>query len=338
MTKPPYTITETAADYLARIVETAAELEYATDFRRDLRLHRVNRLRTIYSSLAVEGNPLSLGEVSAVIAGRLVAGRQADVTEVKNAYEAYDRIMGFDPYRLEDLLEAHRLMTQGLVRESGRFRSGEVGVFNGPVPIHLGARPRFVPQLMAELFGWAKASPLHPVLKSAAVHYEMEIIHPFADGNGRMGRLWQTLILAKWKEIFAWIPMESAVYSHRPQYYEAIAASSAQNDAGPFIEFSLSAILSSLLEQKEAQGKHRDEHRDGPGCELSETQQAVLRALEGGPLSRRELFEAIGLRGDSRAFKRHVEPLISAGLVSMTLPDSPSSKMQKYQLTRQSNT
>lgn len=338
--RPPYTITEKAADYLAGIVETVTALEYGTGFKRNLRLHRVNRLKTIHSSLAVEGNLLSLGEVSAVIEGKLVAGRQADIKEVKNAYEAYDSIMGFNPYRVEDFLEAHRLMTEGLVREAGRFRSGEVGVFNGAVPIHLGVRPQFVPDLVADLLRWARESELHPVLKSAVVHYEIEMIHPFADGNGRMGRLWQTLILAKWKEVFAWIPMESALYSNRPQYYRAIAESRAENDSGAFIEFSLSTILVSLREQQLEQKKHKDEHkdehkdkhRDERQAELSGVQRAVLEALKQGPLSRREIFEAIGLRGDFRAFKRHVEPLIDEGLISMTLPDKPSSRLQKYRL------
>ena len=152
MNKPPYTITEQAASYLAKIVETVTRLEYGTDFKRDIRLHHENRLRTIYSSLAIEGNTLSLGEVTAVIEGKRVAGRQADVKEVKNAYEAYDKIMTFDPYAVADFLEAHELMAAGLVDESGKFRKGDVGVFDGDKAVHIGARPQFVPDLMSELF------------------------------------------------------------------------------------------------------------------------------------------------------------------------------------------
>jgi Fic family protein len=248
--KPPYTITEKAADFLAKIVETVTRLEFGTDFKRDIKLHRKNRVRTIHSSLAIEGNSLSLGEVTAVIEGKTVAGRQEEIKEVKNAYEAYDRIMTFDPYAINDFLKAHHLMTQGLVKESGRFRSGDVGVFDGDRVAHIGARPQFIPQLMEELFGWAKKSELHPVLKSAILHYEIETIHPFADGNGRMGRLWQTLLLAKWNAIFMWVPMEAVLYQNRPQYYQAIEEARNANDSGVFIEFTLSAIFDIISIQK----------------------------------------------------------------------------------------
>ncbi len=201
--KPPYTITEKAADYLAKIVETVTRLEFGTGFKRDIKLHRENRLRTIHSSLAIEGNTLTLGEITAVIDGKAVAGKQTEIKEVKNAYEAYDKIMTFDPYASKDFLKAHNLMTQGLLSESCKFRSGDVGVFDGDAVVHIGARPQFVSQLMEDLFSWAKVSELHPVLKSAILHYEIETIHPFADGNGRMGRLWQTLLLAKWNPVFA---------------------------------------------------------------------------------------------------------------------------------------
>jgi Fic family protein len=247
--KPPYTITVKAADYLAKIVEAATRLEFGTDFKRDIKLHRQNRVRTIHSSLAIEGNTLSFDEVTAVIDGKLVAGKQEEIKEVKNAYEAYDKIMTFDPYAVKDFLKAHKLMMQGLINEAGKFRSGDVGVFDGDVAVHIGARPQFVPELITELFGWAKESELHPVLKSAIMHYELETIHPFADGNGRMGRLWQTILLAKWNEIFAWIPMESVLYQNRSQYYQAIAEARKANDSGLFIEFTLSALLDIITAQ-----------------------------------------------------------------------------------------
>ena len=327
--KPPYTITEKAADYLAKIVETVTKLEYGTGFKRDIRLHRENRVRTIYSSLAIEGNSLSLGEVAAVIEGRAVAGKQSDVREVKNAYKAYDRIMTFDPYSIQDFLIAHKLMTDGLINESGKFRSGDVGVFDGGKAIHIGARPKYVPGLMEELFRWAKASELHPVLKSAILHYEIETIHPFEDGNGRMGRLWQTLLLAKWNGIFAWIPMESVLYENRPQYYQAIENARKANDSGVFIEFTLSAVAEIIAIQEKHQVKHQEKHQ----VDLSGTQLAVLSALENGNLSRKEIFTAIEINGDSRSFKRHIEPLIAGGLIRMTVPDKPNSRLQKYRLT-----
>ncbi|MDR0588130.1 MAG: Fic family protein [Burkholderiales bacterium] len=253
--KPPFTITLKAADYLTKIAEAVTRLEFGTNFKRDIKLHRENRVRSIYSSLAIEGNSLTLGEMTAVIEGKLVAGKQIEIKEVKNAFDAYGKIMDFDPYSVKDFLKAHKLMTGGLVKESGKFRDGDVGVFDGDVVIHMGARPQFVPQLIKDLFMWAKASELHPILKSAIIHCEIEIIHPFADGNGRMGRLWQTLFLAKWKEVFAWIPMESVVFEKRPEYYQALQNVQRANDSGEFIEFTLSALLDTL----EQEVKHQSE-------------------------------------------------------------------------------
>jgi len=336
--KPPYIITEKAADFLAKIVEIVTHLEFGTNFKRDFKLHRENRVRTIHSSLAIEGNTLSLSDVSAVIQGKWVAGKQTEIKEVRNAYEAYDRIMTFDPYNIADFLNAHRLMTDGLVSEAGMFRSGDVGVFNGDVAVHIGARPQFVPGLMEELFVWASESDLHPVLKSAILHYEIETIHPFSDGNGRMGRLWQTLVLARWKTIFAWIPMESVIYANRPEYYNALYQGQHTGDCGTFIEFSLFALLSALqkmvsdllsAEPSEHQDKHQDKHQD----ELTDTQRMVLKTLQNKALSRKEIFAAIGMNGDSRCFRRHIEPLLKAGLIERTVPDKPSSRLQRYRLT-----
>jgi Fic family protein len=277
---------------------------------------------------------LSLDEVTDVINGKLVAGKQAEIKEVKNAFEAYDKIMTFDPFSVKDFLKAHKLMMDGLVKESGKFRNGDVGVFDGDVLIHAGARPQFVPQFIEDLFVWAKETELHPVMKSAVVHSEIETIHPFADGNGRMGRLWQTLLLAKWNPIFEWIPMESVVYQKRPEYYEALRKTQRDNDSGGFIEFNLSAILATVEAQAKQQERHKDEHIDKHRVErLSDTMIAVLKALKSKSLSRNELFEAIGMKNDFRAFKRNVEPLIEEGYIEMTVPDKPSSKLQKYRLS-----
>jgi Fic family protein len=327
--KPPYTITEKAADYLTKIVEIVTRLEFGSDLGRNIKLYRQNRVRTIYSSLAIEGNTLSMSEVTAVIDGKIVAGKQTDIKEVKNAYEAYDKIMTFNPYSVKDFLNAHNLMTQGLVVESGKFRSGDVGVFDGGVAIHIGARPQFVPQLIEDLFDWAKASELHPILKSAILHYEIETIHPFADGNGRMGRLWQTLLLAKWNAVFEWVPMESALYQNRHHYYAAIEFSRKANDSGVFIEFTLSAILE-IIEQ---QAKHQVKHEDKLQVELTDTQISILKLIKNKTLSRKNIFLEIGMNGDWRSFKRHIEPLLKKGLIEMTVPDKPNSRLQKYRLT-----
>lgn len=250
-----------------------------------------------------------------------MAGSQAEIKEVKNAYEAYDRVMAFDPYSVDDFLEAHRLMTEGLVGKAGRFR--------------IGARPQFVAGLVAELFAWAKTSELHPVLKSAILHYEIEIIHPFADGNGRMARLWQTLVLTKWKPLFAWLPMESVLHQNRSLYHLAIQSSQQANDSGSFIEFTLSALYDTILAQEKRQVEHQVKHQVEQQLHLSDNQVATLRSLENTSLSRKDTFAALGLKGDSRSFKRHMGPLLTHGLIEMTMPDKPNSKLQRYRLTEE---
>jgi len=323
--KPPYTITVKTADYLTKIAETVTRLEYGTGFKRDIKLHRENRVRSIYSSLAIEGNTLSLDEVTGVIEGKLVAGKQTEIKEVKNAYEAYDKIMTFNPYDIKDFLKAHKLMTDGLIKESGRFRSGDVGVFDGDVVVHVGARPQFVPQLVRELFEWAQNSELHPLLKSAIVHCEIETIHPFADGNGRMGRLWQTLILAKWNEVFAWIPMESLVYEKRSQYYDALQNAQRKNNSGEFIEFTLSAILDAI----EAQIKLQEQVQEKPADKFVEkfvekfiekdVHRKIIGMMMNQPtISTKTMAEKIGMT--QRGVQKNIDSLKKAGLVERAGP------------------
>jgi len=321
---PPYTLTEKAKELLQRIEELLVRLEYKTGFKRNIQLHMENRIRTIQSSCAIEGNILTLSEVRDVISGKHIIAPQKDILEVKNAHTTYAKLMTFDPYSISDFLVAHALMTEGLISESGKFRSVDVGVYSGNIMVHMGARPHFVQGLVADLFIWAKQSGLHPIYLSSIVHYEIESIHPFADGNGRMGRLWHTLILAKWKEVFAWLPMESAIYCKRPQYYQALQKSGTANDSAIFIEYCLSAIFETITSQIKLQEKAL--------ANLSKIQKDILKALEKGNLTRKEIFATVGISGDTRAYKRHIEPLITMGLVEMTVPDKPNSKMQKYRV------
>jgi Fic family protein len=203
MPKPPFAITDKIANLVAKIAEETGRIEGAGEYSRNLHLRKANRLRSIHSSTAIEGNTLSLQQVTEIINGKRVIGNNREIKEVKNAYDAYEQILNFNPFKVADFLKAHNLMTMGLVAESGKFRAGNVGVFSGKKIVHLGANPEFVPKLVKELFAWAKNSDTHPLIKSSVMHFEIEFIHPFSDGNGRMGRLWQTLVLASWHEIFA---------------------------------------------------------------------------------------------------------------------------------------
>ena len=200
------------------------------------------RIQTIYSSLVIEGNKLDERAVSAIIDGKRVLGDRRDILEVENARAAYDLISELDPHSLADLLRVHRVMMGGLAPDAGRFRSGNVGVFNGDTLIHAGTPAAYVPEVMGGLFEWLRATRLHPLLASCVFHFEFEFCHPFSDGNGRMGRLWHTLLLSRWRPVLAWVPIESAIRRRQAEYYEALALSGANGSCESFLEFMLEAI------------------------------------------------------------------------------------------------
>ncbi len=247
--KPPFTITTAILDEVAEIAELVGQVTAVSGLTTSPTLRRTNRIRTIYSSLAIEQNTLSLDQVTAVLNGKRVLAPPKDVAEVKNAYEIYERMDNLNPFSVDDLLTAHGIMTRGLVEESGYFRSGPVGVVDKQGRIlHFGTLPDFVPKLVTELLEWTAESDVHMLIKSCVFHYEFELIHPFADGNGRIGRLWHTLLLTQWKPLFAWLPIESIIHDRQEEYYAAINRSNAEGESTVFIGFMLSAIKEALLE------------------------------------------------------------------------------------------
>lgn len=247
--KPPFEITNTMIDYVAEIAELVGRLTSTNQLSGNPTLRRSNRIRTIHGSLAIEQNTLSLEQVTAVLNGKHVLAPPKDIAEVKNAYEIYERLDELDPYSVDDLLTAHGIMTRGLVEESGMFRTRPVGVVDqeGHV-LHFGTLPQYVPDLVMELLDWVKNSDVHILIRSCVFHYEFELIHPFADGNGRVGRLWHTLLLSKWNPTFAWLPVESIIHDRQEEYYAAINASNDAGESTVFIEFMLSAIKASLID------------------------------------------------------------------------------------------
>ena len=247
--KPPFEITNPMIDRVAEIAELVGKLSASSFLSTNPTLRRSNRIRTIHGSLAIEQNTLSLEQVTAVLNGKHVLAPPKDIAEVKNAYEIYERLEELDPYSVDDLLTAHGIMTRGLVEESGMFRTRPVGVVDreGRV-LHFGTLPQYVPDLVMELLDWAKTSELHMLIRSCVFHYELELIHPFVDGNGRVGRLWHTLLLSKWNPAFAWLPVESIIHEHQQEYYNAINASNDAGESTVFIEFMLTAIKASLME------------------------------------------------------------------------------------------
>lgn len=259
--KPPFEITNAIIGYVAEIAELVGKLTSTNQLSANPTLRRTNRIRTIHGSLAIEQNTLTLEQVTAVLNGKQVLAPPKDIAEVKNAYEIYERLDELNPFSVDDLLTAHGIMTRGLMDESGVFRSKPVGVVDqeGHV-LHFGTLPQYVPDLVMELLDWVKSSDVHMLIRSCVFHYEFELIHPFADGNGRVGRLWHTLLLSKWNPAFAWLPVESIIHNRQQEYYESINASNAAGESTVFIEFMLSAIKASLIGAINTS----DEMSDGP--------------------------------------------------------------------------
>lgn len=247
--KPPFEITNTILEQVAEIAELVGNINAVRGLSANPTLRRSNRIRTIYSSLAIEQNTLNPEQVTAVLDGKHVLAPPKDIAEVKNAYEIYEIMETLNPYSVDDLLKAHGVMTRGLIEESGRFRSGSVGVADsGGNILHFGTLPDYIPELVTELLDWVQNSDIHMLIKSCVFHYELELIHPFADGNGRIGRLWHTLLLTQWKPVFAWLPVESVIHDRQDEYYNAINRSNYEGESTAFIEFMLSAVKETLAE------------------------------------------------------------------------------------------
>jgi Fic family protein len=317
---PLYTITPEILNRVAAISETIGRLTVLTDHARDLRLRRINRVRTIRGSLAIEGNTLTESQITAILEGKRVIAPPREVQEVKNALAAYDRFDTWMPKAERDLLEAHRILMSGLIGEAGMYRRGGVGVMAGQEVIHLAPPADRVPQLMTDLFSWLAATDAHPLIASSVFHYEFEFIHPFTDGNGRMGRLWQSLILARWNPLFADIPVESLIFEHQAEYYQALQESTRQTDSAPFITFMLRMIMDTVATST-------------PEVTLEVTPEVQLLSVLAGDMTRKQLKETLGLKDDEHFRKAYLLPALEAGLIEMTIPDKPRSSKQKYRLT-----
>ncbi len=255
--QPPFHMTEEITNLIVEIGLYVGSITTYETMHQNPVLRRNNRIKSIYSSLAIEQNTLSLDQVSDVINGKRVFAPPQDIREVKNAYEAYERASELNPYSVKNLLYAHKLLMEGLVKEAGRFRSENVGVYAGDQLIHAGTPAKYVPELVTQLMNWLKKSNVHPLVKSCIFHYEFEFIHPFADGNGRTGRLWQSLLLQKWNNLFAWLPVETLVHEHQEEYYRVLQRSDQKGDSTEFVEFMLGMIRDALKELSENQNRRK---------------------------------------------------------------------------------
>lgn len=323
--KPPFTITNEILSYVSSISEKIGRITATNNLEAKPHLRKNNKIKSIHSSLKIEASSLTLGQVRDVINGRAVLGEQKEIQEVKNAYAAYERLSQIDPYNIRHLKQFHGIMTKYLVEESGDFRSGEEGVFNGDQCIFMAPPAQFVPQLMEKLFFWMNAArkDVHPLILSSVFHYEFVFIHPFSDGNGRMARLWHTAILSKWKPIFEYIPIESQVEKFQDEYYEAIAKCHVAGESTIFIEFMLSQI-DAILDEISVQISEENEH-------LSEEVKKLLEVMEYDiPYKSKALMEKLELKSREGFRRNYLHPAIELNLIRMTIPDKPNSRNQRY--------
>lgn len=323
--RPPFNITNIMMMYVSSISEKIGELNILHNLDSKPHLRRNNRIRSIHSSLKIEANSLSLRQVRDVIDGRMVLGEQKEIQEVKNAYCAYEKLSETDPYSLEDLKKLHGIMTRYTMDESGNFRNGEEGVFNGDQCIFMAPPARMVPDLMKDLFNWMKEekASVHPLILAAVFHYEFVFIHPFSDGNGRMARLWHTALLTEWKPVFAYIPIESQIEKFQEEYYQAIARCHTAGTSDIFIEFMLrqiDRILDDILKETVQEGE-----------QVTEYVKRLLNVMEYDiPYTAAAIMERLGLKSKETFRKHYLAPAMELNMVEMTIPDKPRSRNQRY--------
>ncbi len=319
---PPYNVTPAIISLVARISETIGRFFALEDASKKIRLRRANRIRTIHGSLAIEGNTLSVEQVTAVLDGKRVIAPPREILEVKNALVAYELAPRWKPHSIKDLLNAHRVLMTDLMDDAGKLRTGGVGVMAGRTLVHMAPPADRVHYLINDLLRWIKTTDQHPLISSSVFHYEFEFIHPFKDGNGRIGRLWQSLILCGWNPIFAAVPVESLVYEHQADYYAALNKSTKNGESSVFIEFMLNMILDALKLFSTPQVTPQ----------VTPEVKKMLLALT-GEMSRKEIQQKLGLKDEKHFREAYLHPALDKGLIEMTVPDKPNSRLQKYRIT-----
>lgn len=306
MYTPPFRLTARIIDLISEISEKVGEINVIRQDYFHVQLRRENRIKTIHSSLAIENNSLSMEQITAIIDGKHVLGNPSEIQEVKNAVQVYDLLSSLSPCSEKDLLKAHKLMMQDLVSRSGQYRNDGVGIFNGSDVVHVAPPPDRVPFLMADLFEWLRVSDVHPLVKSCVFHYEFEFIHPFQDGNGRMGRLWQTVILKEWKDVFAWIPVETLVRENQSEYYRVLSESDKEADSTKFVEFMMSLILRTVKDIIEAEKKVT--------VKVTVNQQRMIEEIKCNPyVTQEELAKIVGIT--RKSIVANMKKLQDSGMV-----------------------
>lgn len=322
--QPPYTITPAILNKVAEISEMIGRLSVSQG-ELSPQLRRGNRIRTIQSSLAIENNTLTVEQVTAVLDGKRVLGLPIEIQEVRNAFTVYEQLAQWQAYKTQDLLNAHAGLMQGLSDEAGQFRRGGVGIYNAEQLVHMAPPANKVTQLMKDLCYWLKNTDVHLLIAGCVFHYELEFIHPFSDGNGRMGRLWQSLILYHWQPLFAYLPVETIIKDKQQDYYAVLRHCDQEAESTLFIEFMLDALLIAIQEAND---------NDQDTVQVSDQVKALLTLLKNSPCSAKKLREKLNLKHPQSFRDHYLTPAMMAGFIEMTLPDKPKSKLQQYRLTK----
>jgi len=318
---PPYTISDKIINLTVAISEKITKLTINDSMSNNPRLRRDNQIRTIHASLAIESNTLSIDQVTDIINGKRILGAPDEICEVKNAFEAYSKLLELNPYSVKDMLLAHKVLMKELTKEAGTFRRGGVGIFAGEQLIHMAPTAKLVPHLIKNLVNWAAKADAHPLIKSCVFHYEFEFIHPFADGNGRMGRMWQTLLLSKWKPLFGWLPIETLIRERQEEYYRVLGDCDGSADSGKFVEFLLTIIDDALGEM--ANTEQVDE-------QVTEQVKKLLNAMDYQEYSTKEMMALLQLKHRPSFRDNYLLPAVRQGYIEMTIPEKPNSSKQKY--------
>lgn len=322
---PPFTITNKMLEYTSNIMEKIGRLNNYHNFDKMPFLRRNNRISSIHASLAIEANSLSFRQVKDVINGKYVVGPEREIQEVKNAYMAYEMLDDSEPYSIEEVKSIHAKMMYLLVDDAGKFRDCAEGVFDGERCIFMAPPADMVPILMEQLFAWmiSNKDEIHPLILSSVFHYEFLFIHPFSDGNGRMARLWQNVILSKWKEIFEYVPLESRIKEYQDEYYLVIANSHKNGNSNEFIEFMLRMIdevFEKLIVDADLHLKHQSVYMN----KLMDIMEYDV------PMTASEIMEKLGIKSKETFRKNYIDPAIEFGVVERTVPDKATSKNQRY--------
>ena len=300
---PPFNITSDILNLATQISEQVGRLN-VSEFAMPPMLRKQNRIKTIAGTLAIEGNTLSEEQVTAILEGKAVMGSASELAEVKGAIQAYEALPQLEPHNVEDLLRAHGLMMSDVLVNAGKFRDSAVGIHKGKTVNHVAPPAHRVSGLIADLIGWLTASKDHPLISSSVFHYEFEFIHPFTDGNGRMGRLWQTLILSKWRPLFLSLPLESVIKDNQQYYYQALEQADEQAESTPFVHFMLSVIAQTL-----AQNASVNAPVNLTGLK---TPEAIIALIQKDPeITRQQMVEILGK--DIRTIGRAIAKLQQSG-------------------------